>query len=144
MLSGASLTDNANTGIVRLGDGRVVCLTESTKGSIEIDPETLGTIGMFSYTDKIGGLLQAAPNCNRKRLDNHIARFDKPGLCGGKNGVWCKSSGSHWAGSLSGQTGSWVGSFHSCKRTLRDSSRDAIEVLPQESVQSRTYSAVPV
>ncbi|GAB4854313.1 Carotenoid cleavage dioxygenase 8, chloroplastic [Ancistrocladus abbreviatus] len=36
LFSGASLTDNANTGVVKLGDGRVVCLTETQKGSIII------------------------------------------------------------------------------------------------------------
>ncbi|PKU79381.1 Carotenoid cleavage dioxygenase 8 like B, chloroplastic [Dendrobium catenatum] len=60
LFSGASLTDNANTGIVRLGDGRVVCLTETVKGSIQIDPETLGTIGRFVYTDGLGGLIHSA------------------------------------------------------------------------------------
>lgn len=40
LFSGASLTDNANTGVVKLGDGRVVCLTETQKGSIVINPET--------------------------------------------------------------------------------------------------------
>ncbi|KAJ6801198.1 putative carotenoid cleavage dioxygenase 8-like protein B, chloroplastic isoform X1 [Iris pallida] len=60
LLSGASLTDNANTGVVRLGDGRVVCLTETTKGSIEIDPETLETVGRFEYSDSLGGLIHSA------------------------------------------------------------------------------------
>ncbi|PKA56921.1 Carotenoid cleavage dioxygenase 8 like B, chloroplastic [Apostasia shenzhenica] len=60
LFSGASLTDNANTGVVRLGDGRVVCLTETTKGSIEVDPETLETIGKFEYSDGLGGLIHSA------------------------------------------------------------------------------------
>ncbi|KAJ6811758.1 putative carotenoid cleavage dioxygenase 8-like protein B, chloroplastic isoform X1 [Iris pallida] len=60
LFSGASLTDNANTGVVRLGDGRVVCLTETTKGSIEIDPETLETVGRFEYSDSLGGLVHSA------------------------------------------------------------------------------------
>lgn len=60
LLSGASLTDNANTGVVRLGDGRVVCLTETIKGSIQVDPDTLETIGKFEYTDELGGLLHSA------------------------------------------------------------------------------------
>nr|AIF27229.1 carotenoid cleavage dioxygenase 8a [Crocus sativus] len=60
LFSGASLTDNANTGVVVLGDGRVVCLTETVKGSIEVDPETLDTIGKFEYGDGLGGLVHSA------------------------------------------------------------------------------------
>ncbi|XAR70853.1 All-trans-10'-apo-beta-carotenal 13,14-cleaving dioxygenase [Bertholletia excelsa] len=60
LFSGASLTDNANTGVVKLGDGRVVCITETMKGSIEIDPNTLDTIGKFEYSDTLGGLIHSA------------------------------------------------------------------------------------
>ncbi|KAI3868864.1 hypothetical protein MKX03_036393 [Papaver bracteatum] len=60
LFSGASLTDNANTGVIKLGDGRVVCLTETIKGSIVIDPDTLDTIGKFDYTDSWNGLIHSA------------------------------------------------------------------------------------
>ncbi|URD89200.1 Carotenoid cleavage dioxygenase [Musa troglodytarum] len=60
LFSGASLTDNSNTGVVRLGDGRVLCLTETIKGSIQIDPDTLETIGKFVYEDNQGGLIHSA------------------------------------------------------------------------------------
>ncbi|XP_010249576.1 PREDICTED: carotenoid cleavage dioxygenase 8 homolog B, chloroplastic [Nelumbo nucifera] len=60
LFSGVSLTDNANTGVVMLGDGRVVCLTETVKGSIQINPDTLETIGKFEYSDKLGGLIHSA------------------------------------------------------------------------------------
>ncbi|KAL8063319.1 hypothetical protein ABFX02_01G020200 [Erythranthe guttata] len=60
LFSGASLTDNANTGVVKLGDGRVVCLTETIKGSIVIDPNNLDTIGKFEYSDNLGGLIHSA------------------------------------------------------------------------------------
>ncbi|KAG6535368.1 carotenoid cleavage dioxygenase 8 homolog B, chloroplastic-like [Zingiber officinale] len=60
LFSGASLTDNSNTGVVVLGDGRVVCLTETIKGSIQIDPDTLETLGRFEYEDKLGGLIHSA------------------------------------------------------------------------------------
>ncbi|NP_001284455.1 carotenoid cleavage dioxygenase 8 homolog B, chloroplastic [Cucumis melo] len=60
LFSGASLTDNANTGVVKLGDGRVVCLTETQKGSIMIDPDTLETVGKFEYSDSLGGLIHSA------------------------------------------------------------------------------------
>ncbi|CAA7402796.1 unnamed protein product [Spirodela intermedia] len=60
LFSGSSLTDNANTGVVKLGDGRVICLTETIKGTIQVDPETLETIGMFEYEDDLGWLIQSA------------------------------------------------------------------------------------
>ncbi|KAG6772676.1 hypothetical protein NC652_017733 [Populus alba x Populus x berolinensis] len=60
LFSGASLTDNANTGVVKLGDGRVVCLTETQKGSIVVDPNTLDTLGRFEYSDSLGGLIHSA------------------------------------------------------------------------------------
>ncbi|XP_078168743.1 carotenoid cleavage dioxygenase 8 [Carex rostrata] len=60
LFSGSSLTDNANTGVIQLGDGRVLCLTETTKGSIQIDPNTLDTIGRFQYTDSLGGFIHSA------------------------------------------------------------------------------------
>ena len=60
LFSGASLTDNANTGVVKLGDGRVVCLTETQKGSIIVDPNTLDTLGKFEYSDSLGGLIHSA------------------------------------------------------------------------------------
>ncbi|KAM1289566.1 hypothetical protein ACFX2I_016808 [Malus domestica] len=60
LFSGASLTDNANTGVVKLADGRVVCLTETQKGSIVIDPATLETVGKFEYSDTLGGLIHSA------------------------------------------------------------------------------------
>ncbi|KAE8669089.1 Carotenoid cleavage dioxygenase 8 [Hibiscus syriacus] len=60
LFSGASLTDNANTGVVKLGDGRVVCLTETQKGSLVIDPDSLETLGRFEYSDSFGGLIHSA------------------------------------------------------------------------------------
>ncbi|MQM11929.1 hypothetical protein Taro_044845 [Colocasia esculenta] len=60
LFSGASLTDNANTGVVKLGDGRVVCFTETIKGSIQIDPDTLETVGRFQFEDDLGGLIHSA------------------------------------------------------------------------------------
>ncbi|KAG0457826.1 hypothetical protein HPP92_022691 [Vanilla planifolia] len=60
LFSGASLTDNSNTGVVRLGDGRVVCLTETVKGSIEVNPHTLETVGKFEFSDGLGGLIHSA------------------------------------------------------------------------------------
>ncbi|KAM0024489.1 putative oxidoreductase [Helianthus debilis subsp. tardiflorus] len=60
LFSSASLTDNANTGVVKLADGRVVCLTETIKGSIVIDPNTLDTLEKLEYSDSLGGLIHAA------------------------------------------------------------------------------------
>ena len=56
--SGTLLSDNANISVLPLGDGRVMCLTETTKSSVLIDPETLDTIGKFHYTDRLWSWLQ--------------------------------------------------------------------------------------
>ncbi|XP_042515352.1 carotenoid cleavage dioxygenase 8 homolog B, chloroplastic-like [Macadamia integrifolia] len=80
LFSGTSLTDNANTGVVRLGDGRVICLTETVKGSIEIDPETLETIGRFEYSDSLGGLIHSAhPVVTETELLTVLPDLMKPG-----------------------------------------------------------------
>ncbi|KAK1265995.1 hypothetical protein QJS04_geneDACA002688 [Acorus gramineus] len=80
LLSGASLTDNANTGVVLLGDGRVVCLTETTKGSIVIDPETLETLGRFEYSDGLGGLVHSAhPIVTRAEFLTLLPDLVRPG-----------------------------------------------------------------
>jgi len=57
--------DNANTGVVKLGDKRVVCLTKTEKGSIMIDPETLETVGKFKYNESLGSDSLCAPRCDR-------------------------------------------------------------------------------
>ncbi|KAI3522753.1 hypothetical protein L1887_00802 [Cichorium endivia] len=57
---GALLTDNANTGVAQLADGRVVCLTETIKGSIVVNPNTLDTVEKFEYTDSWAGLIHSA------------------------------------------------------------------------------------
>lgn len=59
LLSGTSVTDNPNVNVVPLGDGRVMCLTETTKSSTLIDPDTLDTVGKFKYTDKLGAMIQS-------------------------------------------------------------------------------------
>ena len=56
--SGTLLSDNANISVLPLGVGRVMCLTETTKSSVLIDPETLDTIGKFHYTDRLWSWLQ--------------------------------------------------------------------------------------
>jgi carlactone synthase/all-trans-10'-apo-beta-carotenal 13,14-cleaving dioxygenase len=35
----------------------VLCLAETTKSSILIDPDTLDTVGKFRYADKLGGMM---------------------------------------------------------------------------------------
>ncbi|KAK3161919.1 hypothetical protein QOZ80_1BG0083100 [Eleusine coracana subsp. coracana] len=59
LISGAVITDNPNIMVTQLGDGRVVCLSETTKSTILVDLDTLGTMGKFRYTDKVGGMLQS-------------------------------------------------------------------------------------
>ncbi|RCV27322.1 hypothetical protein SETIT_5G315700v2 [Setaria italica] len=56
LVSGRALTDNANVTVLPLGDGRVMCLTETTRGSFLINPYTLGTVGRFRYVDVLGGM----------------------------------------------------------------------------------------
>uniref|UniRef100_A0A0D3EQ99 Uncharacterized protein n=1 Tax=Oryza barthii TaxID=65489 RepID=A0A0D3EQ99_9ORYZ len=60
LVTGAALTDNPNSALLPLGDGRVMCLTETTKRSVLIDPDTLETVGRFRYTDRLGGMVQSA------------------------------------------------------------------------------------
>ncbi|KAG6550068.1 hypothetical protein Mapa_008024 [Marchantia paleacea] len=60
MVAGSSLTDNANTGVIKLGDGRVLCLTETVKGAHQIDPNTLETMGRFKWEDNLGGIIHSA------------------------------------------------------------------------------------
>lgn len=80
LFSGKSLTDNANTGVVRLGDGRVVCLTETQKGSIVVDPDTLDTVGKLEYTDSLGGLIHAAhPIVTESEFITLLPDLVKPG-----------------------------------------------------------------
>jgi len=80
MATGHTLTDNANTGVIKLGDGRVVCLTETVKGSIQIDPGNLETIGRFNYEDKLGGLIHSAhPYVDDKELITLLPTLLNPG-----------------------------------------------------------------
>ncbi|KAL6845583.1 hypothetical protein ACP4OV_025078 [Aristida adscensionis] len=55
--TGAVLTDNPNSAVLPLGDGRVLCLTETTKSSVLVDPATLGTVGKFPYADGLGAMM---------------------------------------------------------------------------------------
>ncbi|RLM69470.1 hypothetical protein C2845_PM17G07050 [Panicum miliaceum] len=57
--SGTLLSDNPNISVFPLGDGRVICLGETTKSSVLIDPETLDTIGKFPYADRLCCPLQS-------------------------------------------------------------------------------------
>lgn len=81
LFSGESLTDNANTGVVRLGDGRVMCLTETQKGSILVDHETLETIGKFEYDDGLSDhMIQSAhPIVTETEMWTLIPDLVKPG-----------------------------------------------------------------
>jgi carlactone synthase/all-trans-10'-apo-beta-carotenal 13,14-cleaving dioxygenase len=88
--SGALLSDNANISVLPLGDGRVMCLTETTKSSLLIDPETLDTIGKFRYADRLWGLLQTThPVVTGTKLltllpDMIFRRGHRPGATRGK------------------------------------------------------------
>ncbi|EFJ10893.1 hypothetical protein SELMODRAFT_127411 [Selaginella moellendorffii] len=80
MAMGTTLTDNANTGVICLGDGRVVCITETVKSSTQIDPWTLDTIGRFTYDDNHKGLLQSGhPYVTDKEFITALPDLIKPG-----------------------------------------------------------------
>ncbi|CAH8274554.1 unnamed protein product [Arabidopsis lyrata] len=81
LFSGESLTDNANTGVIKLGDGRVMCLTETQKGSILVDHETLETIGKFEYDDGLSDhMIQSAhPIVTETEMWTLIPDLVKPG-----------------------------------------------------------------
>ena len=69
LVTGRALSDNANVAVLPLGDGRVMCLTETTRSSALIDPCTLATIGKFRYADALGGVIQAGhPGRDRLRV----------------------------------------------------------------------------
>ncbi|KAK3160663.1 hypothetical protein QOZ80_1BG0062700 [Eleusine coracana subsp. coracana] len=59
LATGSVLSDNANTLVLQLGDGRVMCLAEATKSATLVDPETLRTIGKFCYADNLWGVIQS-------------------------------------------------------------------------------------
>ncbi|KAG2600670.1 hypothetical protein PVAP13_5KG548400 [Panicum virgatum] len=59
LVTGGALSDNANVAVLPLGDGRVMCLTETTRSSVLVDPCTLATLGKFRYADALGGVIQA-------------------------------------------------------------------------------------
>ncbi|CAL4909163.1 unnamed protein product [Urochloa decumbens] len=56
----APITDNANTGVLALGDGRVLCTSEAVSSWTLVDPDTLSTVGKFRYGDRLGGLVHSA------------------------------------------------------------------------------------
>ncbi|TVU35131.1 hypothetical protein EJB05_17002, partial [Eragrostis curvula] len=59
LVTGAAISDNPNSGVLRLGDGRVMCLTETTKSVVLIDPETLDTLKKFRFSDRLGAMVQS-------------------------------------------------------------------------------------
>ncbi|XP_057842733.2 carotenoid cleavage dioxygenase 8 homolog B, chloroplastic-like [Cryptomeria japonica] len=80
VLSGDAVTDNAIISVIRMGDGRVVCLTETMKGTIQIDPNSLETIGPIKYTDKLGGFNQSGhPLVFDSELISLLPDFINPG-----------------------------------------------------------------
>jgi carlactone synthase/all-trans-10'-apo-beta-carotenal 13,14-cleaving dioxygenase len=81
ILSGAVLTDNPNSAVLPLGDGRVLCLTETTKSSILIDPDTLATVGKFQYADALGGMMiqSAHPIVTESELLTVLPDLARPG-----------------------------------------------------------------
>jgi hypothetical protein len=54
---GAHRQPQQRSAAARGRDDRVLCLAETTKSSILIDPDTLDTVGKFRYADKLGGMM---------------------------------------------------------------------------------------
>ncbi|KAF8751424.1 hypothetical protein HU200_012100 [Digitaria exilis] len=82
VLTGAALTDNPNSAVLRLGDGRVLCLTETTKSSILIDPDTLDTLGKLRYAHVLGlgGMIQSGhPIVTESELLTVLPDLARPG-----------------------------------------------------------------
>jgi beta,beta-carotene 9',10'-dioxygenase len=74
----SEFTDNANVNVTRIAD-RFVAMTE-TPMSIEFDPQTLKTLGVFKYEDDIkGNLTTAHPHFDfvRKEVLNYVTRFSR-------------------------------------------------------------------
>ncbi|XP_021739154.1 carotenoid cleavage dioxygenase 8 homolog B, chloroplastic-like [Chenopodium quinoa] len=114
LFTGASLTDNANTGVVRLGDGRVVCLTETQKGSIIIDPNTLETLGKLEFNDPFQRLLlhSAHPIVTKDEMLTLLPDLVNPGYLAVR--MKAGSNGRRVIGRINcrgGPTPGWVHSF---------------------------------
>ncbi|RLN24761.1 hypothetical protein C2845_PM07G22850 [Panicum miliaceum] len=81
--SGAALTDNPNSAVLPLGEGRVLCLTETTKSSVLVDPETLATAGKLRYADGLGGMMMmiqsAHPIVTESELLTVLPDLARPG-----------------------------------------------------------------
>ncbi|TVU03616.1 hypothetical protein EJB05_50803 [Eragrostis curvula] len=80
LITGTVITDNPNVTVAQLGDGRVVCLTETTKSTVLVDPDTLATVEKFGYTDKVGGMLQSEhPVVNESEFLTLLPDLFRPG-----------------------------------------------------------------
>ncbi|KAL6614534.1 hypothetical protein ACP70R_036804 [Stipagrostis hirtigluma subsp. patula] len=80
ILTGAVLSDNPNSAVLPLGDGRVLCLAETTKSSVLIDPVTLCAIGKFRFADSLGGVIQSAhPIVTESELLTVLPDLARPG-----------------------------------------------------------------
>ncbi|TVU26021.1 hypothetical protein EJB05_28546 [Eragrostis curvula] len=80
LITGTVITDNPNVTVAQLGDGRVVCLTETTKSTVLVDPDTLATVEKFGYTDKVGGVLQSGhPVVNESEFLTLLPDLFRPG-----------------------------------------------------------------
>lgn len=101
-------------GVVRLGDGRVVCLTETQKGSIIIDPNTLETLGKFDFNDPFERLLlhSAHPIVTKNEMLTLLPDLVNPGYLAVR--MKAGSNGRRVIGRINcrgGPTPGWVHSF---------------------------------
>ncbi|KAJ6823978.1 putative carotenoid cleavage dioxygenase 8-like protein B, chloroplastic isoform X1 [Iris pallida] len=145
LFSGSSLTDNANTGVVRLGDGRVVCLTETIKGSIEIDPDTLDTIGRFEYSDSLGGLIHSAhPVVTDTEFLTLLPDLVRPGYTVVRMGAGTNERKVIGRVDCRGGAGAGVGALVPGDGALRRRAGDVVEVLRAEPAEGGADAAVQV
>ncbi|KAL6865216.1 hypothetical protein ACP4OV_016367 [Aristida adscensionis] len=130
LATGAALSDNANISVVPLGDGRVVCLTEATKGSIEVRPETLDTIGRFRYTDGLWGLVQSThPVVTSSELLTIVPDFLRRSYTVVRMASGSNERGSGGEGALPGRPDAGVGALVRHHGELRRRPGDAAPVL---------------
>ena len=72
-------TDNACVSVVPTSDGGAVCLSEPTRASYDIDPQTLETLGAHSYKGSdLPGLLHTAQHAAISLPPTE----PRPGVCG--------------------------------------------------------------
>ena len=143
ILSGAALTDNPNAGVLPLGDGRVLCLTESTKSSVLVDPETLATVGKFRYADGLGSMMMMIQSGHPIVTESELLTADgaprprPPGPPRRQDGGRERQEGGDWQSGLPRGADPGVDALVRRHGELRRRAGDAAPVLGQQTAQGR-------